>query len=390
MLVPFNFTLEEMIMQDTKKMILQNAALLNIRLNQKDKKAVLAKRFADTILKEPKVVLRCLPYTELLRLKEMAHNKNHAVPYRINLVTDCISLIGLTDHVTIKDVDYEFIYPDLAEALKPVIDNYVESMDHGSGKFRFIRIVLGLLNLYGLIPFLKLARLCRSLDMEFAPDELMQTIDNSYLLSLQATYLPGKSLCYKSPFLDDIEYLIKETESRHFNDEARFSLDEVLAAGEDEKPQPPENAMTGKVKEMLLSLLGSEEEVSEWISRSWMLLNNDSSPVDLIQGLFDKQGFSLEQLNKYISVVMDWANLLPRWIMKGYSSRKIYETYEKPVLQQRPPKLIMGPNARKEGISVSQEEFNESWRANVKKPGRNDPCPCGSGKKYKHCCGKTR
>lgn len=24
-----------------------------------------------------------------------------------------------------------------------------------------------------------------------------------------------------------------------------------------------------------------------------------------------------------------------------------------------------------------------------KKIGRNEPCPCGSGKKYKHCCGKT-
>ena len=24
----------------------------------------------------------------------------------------------------------------------------------------------------------------------------------------------------------------------------------------------------------------------------------------------------------------------------------------------------------------------------VKKPGRNDPCPCGSGKKYKKCCGR--
>ena len=23
------------------------------------------------------------------------------------------------------------------------------------------------------------------------------------------------------------------------------------------------------------------------------------------------------------------------------------------------------------------------------KPERNDPCPCGSGKKYKKCCGKT-
>lgn len=21
-------------------------------------------------------------------------------------------------------------------------------------------------------------------------------------------------------------------------------------------------------------------------------------------------------------------------------------------------------------------------------PGRNDPCPCGSGKKYKQCCGR--
>ncbi len=25
-----------------------------------------------------------------------------------------------------------------------------------------------------------------------------------------------------------------------------------------------------------------------------------------------------------------------------------------------------------------------------KQPGRNDPCPCGSGKKYKHCCGKNK
>jgi len=24
----------------------------------------------------------------------------------------------------------------------------------------------------------------------------------------------------------------------------------------------------------------------------------------------------------------------------------------------------------------------------VKKIGRNEPCPCGSGKKYKNCCGR--
>ena len=26
----------------------------------------------------------------------------------------------------------------------------------------------------------------------------------------------------------------------------------------------------------------------------------------------------------------------------------------------------------------------------AKKPGRNDPCPCGSGRKYKNCCGKVK
>lgn len=25
----------------------------------------------------------------------------------------------------------------------------------------------------------------------------------------------------------------------------------------------------------------------------------------------------------------------------------------------------------------------------VKKPGRNEPCPCGSGKKFKQCCGRA-
>ncbi len=29
----------------------------------------------------------------------------------------------------------------------------------------------------------------------------------------------------------------------------------------------------------------------------------------------------------------------------------------------------------------------EPIRSDVK-PKRNDPCPCGSGKKYKQCCGK--
>ncbi len=38
--------------------------------------------------------------------------------------------------------------------------------------------------------------------------------------------------------------------------------------------------------------------------------------------------------------------------------------------------------------SVSQERDAATAAAQVPKVGRNDPCPCGSGKKYKHCHGK--
>ena len=35
-------------------------------------------------------------------------------------------------------------------------------------------------------------------------------------------------------------------------------------------------------------------------------------------------------------------------------------------------------------LDARMDELNRS----AKRPGRNEPCPCGSGKKYKHCCGK--
>ncbi len=39
---------------------------------------------------------------------------------------------------------------------------------------------------------------------------------------------------------------------------------------------------------------------------------------------------------------------------------------------------------------LKEEQQNGKVETVVKgdEPGRNDPCPCGSGKKYKKCCGK--
>ena len=40
------------------------------------------------------------------------------------------------------------------------------------------------------------------------------------------------------------------------------------------------------------------------------------------------------------------------------------------------------------GSDSSGDSKKEPVRRKEEKVGRNDPCPCGSGKKYKKCCGK--
>lgn len=47
--------------------------------------------------------------------------------------------------------------------------------------------------------------------------------------------------------------------------------------------------------------------------------------------------------------------------------------------------VILTPERRKE---LYREQKKSGTIVKEKKIGRNDPCPCGSGKKYKHCCGR--
>ena len=46
---------------------------------------------------------------------------------------------------------------------------------------------------------------------------------------------------------------------------------------------------------------------------------------------------------------------------------------------------ILTPERQKE---LYREQKKSGTIVKEKKIGRNDPCPCGSGKKYKFCCGR--
>ena len=44
--------------------------------------------------------------------------------------------------------------------------------------------------------------------------------------------------------------------------------------------------------------------------------------------------------------------------------------------------------AAQEAAKAAQNQEDNPLNTNIKKVGRNDPCPCGSGLKYKNCHGK--
>jgi preprotein translocase subunit SecA len=54
------------------------------------------------------------------------------------------------------------------------------------------------------------------------------------------------------------------------------------------------------------------------------------------------------------------------------------------VREARSPERVERSSATTQILQKKAKEANQK-----KKVGRNDLCPCGSGRKYKHCCGKT-
>ena len=386
------FTLEEMLLQDTRKTIISTADLLGIRINKSHRKADIAKRVSEAILAIPIHMLRQLPFREVLRLQQMVHARDHAVPENPSFIMDCIEQIGLTDTRGVGKKAVDFIYPDLAEALLPVIDTFVEKAVANETKYRREQLILGLLNLYGILSFHELEELSAIYDPRLKIPGLYHAIADSYLLKSRGVTIDRK-LYYISPYMTDPDNIWQEISSRSTISRARFTEEKVMDAGIWGAPQPPVTDATGPFRSVISKLHKTEEEINWLTGEYWMLLNNDLDPFNLIQEILDESPQTMESVNLLVSRFNDWVNNVPRWILKGNTSNHAFETYERPKLEERPPQLIMGPNARKAGITISQEELNKIWEDEFQPPkgkiGRNAPCLCGSGRKYKNCCLKS-
>lgn len=168
-------------------------------------------------------------------------------------------------------------------------------------------------------------------------------------------------------------------------------------------------AMTNFLRTGLkLSAQRSEDIVSDFI----LILTCDDRPFDALSEMLDRKEIMMtkSQLKDFIKLFTDLSNNTRLPQNRGFTPLELSANRgDQKVINS----ISFGPNitaALKSGEvdiekyrkGILMSELSEKVKMDMlrqlsqiecknttqKKVGRNDPCPCGSGKKYKKCCGK--
>src|SRR5690625_1345739 len=85
-----------------------------------------------------------------------------------------------------------------------------------------------------------------------------------------------------------------------------------------------------------------------------------------------------KQVGEVIDLVMDLSNNVRLWENNGFTPKELMNK-----MRKNNPNVVSEMNAERPMGAIKDVSTD---RVDWKKIGRNDPCPCGSGKKYKRCC----
>lgn len=128
-----------------------------------------------------------------------------------------------------------------------------------------------------------------------------------------------------------------------------------------------------------------------------------SNPEEIVEGtvaeLAEKYGMDATTFTGYLDGINDsLVNQMKLEELEESSSIKLEIDFEKLYYNMLAAKAewlytlpqwdsILSTERRKE---ITKEQRLSGTIVKAKEPGRNDPCTCGSGKKYKKCCGANK
>ena len=116
-----------------------------------------------------------------------------------------------------------------------------------------------------------------------------------------------------------------------------------------------------RFKDFFVKKLHCSEQSAEEITADFVFACTVDSTVRNALYLLDSYDISIskDQVRELIPLLVDLANHTRKWSNCGFTPNEIH-----------------------------QQTIRSAPIRQGRKIGRNEPCPCGSGKKYKKCCGR--
>lgn len=368
--------LAECLAPQKKTMLSQLASDLEVPGRSRMNKQELASALSQALL-EPKALLRTLDILsrserELWErlLKQPVLESNEIYPSQYSLLQDG----GLI---------YTFWHEDkLALVLPEEVRQVYEGLDLQEfwTKWERQRLIVDYIaaaaNLYGACERSKLLEIFNSQNAEAA------TADEVDVAGLKLMYPHQDYYIYE-------DYWI----SSYFeDDDTREELAELLELSRN-KPYyiPPkteflryaDNLYTSntlqfeKLKTYISRHIVRDRELAETVADNIRLASSMEAPLDelLDEFLFLDIELSEPQIDALLPLLVELRNNTRLWANRGYTPvemRSLFTPAAAPLAARPMGTMLQAPFARNAAPS---------------KVGRNDPCPCGSGKKHKKCCG---
>ena len=383
--------LEENLMDQNKNELQEAAEFFRIPLRTSDRKAVMVEKLLTAIRTDTLRCLECLPVYELRILQlliSQGKGSDMLIPEPLHPLFTY--MFGLLEECYDED-DYEegygslfqlYLDDEVFDLFAPHIDKAIQDVEQ-SGRVEFERFLWGCLTIYGYLSINEFVNLWRGFYPDRKQEEIFRFME-SYSPFSYLTDGMGKHIMY--PDMDVID-LIAEQRGRgtYEGPLAKVSLEDILSAGK----TTPYNFPYVSHKEGLaladaLKAVGHGGDAGairmHWLWREIEMGGGDEQAFqDLVQRILkDVHVVSIEKTRTLGRAIEDYCNALPLWGARGLSSIES-------MLGER---IARGSDAM--SAFVRERMCGLMKDGAFPKVGRNDPCPCGSGKKYKDCHGKNQ
>lgn len=348
----YSFDIVELINNLSKDNIYEIAKYLGMSKISSLNKAQLAERLIDEyeILVEEKMFLFDEERYKLL--KSCADNNGIRILSQIDEKTAYKLAYFLQSGMifsTVKDEEVIMIMPEVVQKLIKEKNN-IQYRGMIKANTEIINLYRGMNKAYGLLKLKDIIRIFKTYDLneESRIEELLASAQDYYReYEIQGMF-------YINCFIDNWVDLLREIEQKTHIDYAVISKEELLNMASENYIY--EADFGDAFFKEFLNMFNMEIEILEGLMESLYLEIQENDFEDVMNEILEQleddskdiKDFMLNSVGKYLKNIRLWK-------LKGSS---INES-KIPVIDNKEP------------------------------PKRNDPCPCGSGKKYKDCCAKV-